>query len=152
MPKLAILDWMVLGAPPPFLDALRAMADPATTRTVVEKVSSMWSGGLTNPELLAYIDSMTTFPDEMWARAASAIAAAFETNPAPLDAIAALDVPPSTLHLYAQPGDPTYLAAQQTFASENQWFHVERLDATSHLPAFEVPDAMAEHLRGLVAQ
>lgn len=152
VPKLAILDWMVLGAPAPFLDALGAMADPATTRTIVEQVSGMWSGGLATPELLSYIDSMTASPDEMWARAASAIAAAFESNAVPLDAIAALDEPPSTLHLYAQPADPAFLDAQLAFAAEHPWFQVEHLDAASHFPAFEVPDTMAEHLRRFVAR
>lgn len=36
VPSVVLLDWMVLGAPEPFLAALAAMADPAATRDVVD--------------------------------------------------------------------------------------------------------------------
>jgi len=150
VPKLVFLDWMVLGAPGPFLDALAGMADASMTRQIVDQVSSMWTAGLDTPELLAYVDSMTAFSDEMWARAAREIAAAFAADNSPLSAVASLDDPPSTLHLYAQPDDPAFLAAQEAFAVDNRWFQVQRLNAASHFPMFEIPDAIAEHLRRFV--
>jgi hypothetical protein len=36
-----------------------------------------------------------------------------------------------------------YLAAQQSFAAAHSWFTVMRLNARSHFPMFEVPEAMA---------
>ena len=59
----------------------------------------MWLVNLDIPAL--YVASMTAAPDEMWARGARAIAAAFEQFGAPLAAVAgldpaALDRPPST--------------------------------------------------------
>lgn len=146
VPRLVILDWMVLGAPEPFLGALAAMADLAATRGVVDQISGMWRAGLDLPELDAYVTSMVAFPDDMWARAANEIAGAFGENPIPLEAIASFDPPPKTLHLYAQPADPAFLAAQEEFAATHSWFTVERLEASSHFPMFEVPDAIAARL------
>jgi pimeloyl-ACP methyl ester carboxylesterase len=61
----------------------------------------------------------------------------------PLQTLAALDPPLPVLHLYAQPEEPRYLAAQQSFAAAHPWFTVMRLNARSHFPMFEVPEAMA---------
>jgi pimeloyl-ACP methyl ester carboxylesterase len=143
VPKLVLIDWMVLGPPPPFLGALGAMADPGSTRAVVDQLMTMWSDGLDIAELSAYLETMAASPDHLWQRAAREISAAFDCGPSPLEAIAGLDGPPPTLHLYAQPADPELLEAQKGYAAANPWFQVERLDARSHFPMFEVPDAMA---------
>lgn len=151
VPSLVLLDWMVLGAPPSFLDALAGMAEPATTRSVVDQLSTMWLADLDLPVLSDYVGSMTAIPDDMWARGARAIAAAFKEFGAPVDALSALDRPPSTLHLYAQPPDPAYLDAQRRFAADHPWFQVEHLDASSHFPMFEVPDTITRHLQHFIA-
>ena len=150
VPGLVCVDWMVTGAPAPFLDALSAMATDGQTRQVVEGVTEMWLAGLDIPELTEYVMTMRQTDDDMWARAAREIRAAFEANPTPLEAIAALEPPPRTLHLYAQPADESLLRAQEAFAAANPWFEVERLDAQSHFPMFEVPKAMAERIDNFV--
>ncbi len=146
IPRLVFLDWMVLGAPPPFLDALSAMASPPTTRRVVDEVTAMWIAGLEVPALSAYVASMAASPDDLWARAAREIAGAFGRYGTPLEALAALDPPPPTLHLYAQPSDPAFLDAQRQFSQAHPWFNVERLGASSHFPMFEVPDEVVGRL------
>ena len=147
VPGLVFLDWMVLGAPTPFLGALAGMAHPASTRAVVDQVTGMWLGDLDLPALTAYVASMAANPDEMWARAGREIATQFDRFGAPLDTVATLDPPPPTLHMYAQPTDPAFLDAQRQLAAARPWFRVEKLDALSHFPIFEVPDAIADHLR-----
>lgn len=151
VPHIVLLDWMVLGAPEPFLGALASMRNPASTRQVVDQISGMWRAGLDDPALAAYVESMVAFPDEMWARAAREIGGAFDRSPVPLDAIGALDPAPPTTHLYAQPADPAFLAAQADFAVGHPWFSVERLDAASHFPVFEVPDEIAARLAAIAA-
>ena len=152
VPGIVFLDWMVLGAPEPFLGALGAMADRATTRAVVEGLTGMWLADVEIPALSTYVASMAQSDDEMWARAAREIAGQFERNGVPLENVAKLDPAPPTLHLYAQPGDPAFLDAQRGFAAEHPWFQVEKLDAVSHFPIFEVPDAIAGHLARFAAQ
>jgi pimeloyl-ACP methyl ester carboxylesterase len=146
VPRLVFLDWMVLGAPGPFLGALQDMMAPATTRAVVDQITAMWTAGLELPTLAAYVASMAAVGDDMWARAAREIAAAFDAFGSPLETVASLDPPPPTLHVYAQPPDDDYLDAQQRFAADHSWFEVSRLDAASHFPVFEVPGAIAELL------
>ena len=152
VPGIVFLDWMVLGAPEPFLGALGGMADRATTRAVVEGLTGMWLADIEIPALSTYVASMAQSDDEMWARAAREIAGQFERNGVPLENVAKLDPAPPTLHLYAQPGDPAFLDAQQGFAAKHPWFQVEKLDAVSHFPIFEVPDAIAGHLARFAAQ
>jgi hypothetical protein len=53
-----------------------------------------------------------------------------------------LEAPVAVLHLYAEPGDPGSLGAEQSFAAARPWFHVSKLEARSH-PRCEVPDEMA---------
>lgn len=151
VPRLVLLDWMVLGAPPPFRDALSVMMDRSTTRSVVDQITEMWMAGLGIPDLETYVASMAAMPDDMWARAAREIAHAFDANGTPLDALAAFDPPPTTLHLYAQPPDQSYLDAQLDFAAAHSWFRPIRLDAASHFPAFEVPDEMASFVETFVS-
>ncbi|MFP5330794.1 MAG: alpha/beta fold hydrolase [Acidimicrobiia bacterium] len=151
VPGIVLLDWMVLGAPPPFREALTAMMDPSITREVVDQIATMWVAGLDIPDLKRYVKSMASMPDSMWGRAAREIAHAFDIHGSPLHALSSFDPPPPTLHLYAQPPDPSYLEAQLDFATSHPWFRPIRLDAASHFPAFEVPDAMAGFLEAFVS-
>lgn len=142
--KIALLDWIVLDAPPPFLAALRSLQDAAQWQPTREQLFSMWLQGLDNPELAHYLrDDMGSYPFEMWARAGREIGRAYATGGSPLRALAACTPPVPVLHLYAQPEDPGYLAAQEEFAAANPWFRVSKLHARSHFPMYEVPDEMA---------
>lgn len=152
VPAIVLLDWMVLGAPPPFLQALATMSDPATTRSVVDHISEMWEAGLDLPDLSSYVASMVAFPDAMWARAAQAIGGAFGEHPVPLEALGAIDTTATpTIHLYAQPDDPGFQSAQSAYADAHPWFSVERLEAASHFPMFETPDRIADGIQRFLA-
>ena len=61
----------------------------------------------------------------------------------PLQALARLDPPVPVLHLYAQPDDAGYLAAQRSFSAAHPWYQVSKLEARSHFAMYEVPDEMA---------
>ncbi len=56
------------------------------------------------------------------------------------------------LHLYAQPGDPDFLRAQEDFAEEHEWFEVRRLEAHSHFPMLEVPEDLAVAIEEFVVR
>jgi pimeloyl-ACP methyl ester carboxylesterase len=142
--KLVLLDWLVLEAPAPFLDALRGMQSPERWRDTVDQICMVWLHGMTNSELVRYVRGVVcAYGFTMWSRAAREISAAYGKAGSPLLALASLKPPVPVLHLYAQPGDAGYLAAQHAFAAEHPWFHVRKLAARSHFPMFEVPDEMA---------
>ncbi|HXH14461.1 MAG TPA: alpha/beta hydrolase [Alphaproteobacteria bacterium] len=152
IPKLVLLDWIVLAAPPPFLGALQSLQDPAQWRQTREQLFAMWLRGLDIPELTAYVrQDMGSYGFDMWARAGREIGAAYAKAGSPLQLLAALDPPVPVLHLYAQPEDPGYLAAQQAFGAAHPWFQVAKLPARSHFPMLEVPEAMAAAIDRFVA-
>lgn len=153
IPKLVLLDWIVLDPPPPFLGALEGLQDPAHWDQVWATLRGMWKEGVDSPELSRYLDEvMGSYDFGMVARAGREIASAYACQGNPLRALAQLDPLVPTLHLYAQPADPAYLTAQQNFASQNPWFGVERLEAQSHFPMFEVPEAMAATIERFVTR
>lgn len=152
IPKLVLLDWIILEAPPPFLDALQALQDPAQWQQTREQLFSMWLHGPDIPALTGYVrDDMGSYPFAMWARAGREIGAAYAKAGSPLRALAALQPAPPVLHLYAQPDDPGYLAAQRAFGAAHPWFQASRLEACSHFPMYEVPDEIAAAIEGFVA-
>jgi pimeloyl-ACP methyl ester carboxylesterase len=153
VPGLVLLDWMVLGTPPGFADALAGLQDERAWEQVRAGLFAMWTTGLDDPQLLAYVASMGRYGFGHWSRAGREIAAAFATEGSPLAALERFEERGAacpTLHVYAQPADDAVLAAQQAYAGQHPWFQVQRLDARSHFPMFEVPDELAAAVEGFV--
>lgn len=144
IPRLALLDWLILDAPPPFLEALQGMQSPARWRATVERLCTGWLEGVDQVEVTRFVrQEMGAYGFDMWARAARSIQAAYARAGSPLAALARLAPPAPVVHLYAQPTDPAYLAAQRAFAAAHPWFRVQRLPARSHFPTLEIPAALA---------
>ena len=150
VPAIVLLDWMVLGPPPGFTDALAGLQDEHAWEQVRAGLLDMWTHGVDVPALHDYVDSMATYGFAHWRRAGREIAAAFAREGSPLAALEQLGQPCPTLHLYAQPVDDGYLTAQQAYAASHPWFEVQRLDARSHFPMFEVPDVMVRLIEEFV--
>ena len=151
VPGLVLLDWMVLGAPPPFYDALAGLQDPDSFQAVRSALFAMWTEGVTIPELDSHVGEMAEYHFPMWARAGRAISAAFAEAGSPVAVLERLEPPPPTLHVYAQPADRAFLEGQRQYASGHEWFRVHRLEARSHFPMFEVPAEMADAIERFVA-
>jgi pimeloyl-ACP methyl ester carboxylesterase len=130
---------MPIGAPPGFLDALDGLQSPAAWREVRAQLFAMWAAGVEDVAVHAYIDSMAAYGFDMWSRAGREIGHALRAQPVPVAALAELGTPCPTLHVYAQPRDDEYLAAQQAVAAEHPWFGVRRVSAASHFPCLEAP-------------
>ena len=145
---VVLMDWMVLGTPPGFADALGGLQSPAWAE-VREGLTSMWLDGLHLPALTDYVASMKAYGRGHWSRAGREIAGAFAAQPVPLQALEELQ-PCPTLHLYAQPAADEVLAAQEEYAATHPWFSVRRLDAHSHFPMFEVPEEMVRVIESFV--
>jgi pimeloyl-ACP methyl ester carboxylesterase len=151
VPAIVLLDWMVLGPPPGFLDALAALQDEQAWEQVRAGLFAVWTTGVDVPTLHDYVASMGTYGADYWRRAGREIAAAFGAAGTPLAALERLDKPCRTLHIYAQPADDAVLAAQQAYAAKHPWFRVHRLDARSHFPMFEVPDEIVRVVEDFVS-
>lgn len=152
-PKLVLLDWLVLDPPPqPFREALGGLQSQTEWERTRGELFAMWVAGVGDSAVTSYVhDDMGSYGYEMWARAGREIGAAYARFGGPLRELAVLDENVPVLHLYAQPEDPGYLAAQQAFAAEHCWFQVRKLDAHSHFPVLEAPDEMARAIEAFVA-
>ena len=150
VPAIVLVDWMVTGAPPGFLDGLSALQNEATWATVRASLFDMWTTGVSDPAVHAFVKEMGKLGFDMWARAGREIGAAFSQHESPLAFLERMTPPCSTLHLYAQPDDPGFLAAQQSYAASHPWFQVEKLDARSHFPTLEAPGPVANAITRFV--
>ena len=151
VPGIVLLDWMVLGTPPGFTEALAGLQHESAWQEVRGGLFAMWTAGVENERVHRYVASMGEYGFEHWRRAGREIAGAFAAEGSPLEALARLEVPCPTLHLYAQPDDDGVLRAQQEYAAAHPWFSVQRLDARSHFPMFEVPEEMADAIETFTA-
>lgn len=143
IPALVLLDWLILDPPPPFLDALAALQDADRWESTQKHLFAMWTSGAP-PQVVRHVrEAMGSYGFETWARAGRAIGQAYAEAGSPLTALAALEPPPSVLHLYSQPKDPGFFAAQEAFARDHPWFSVEQLGGVSHFPPLEMPGEAA---------
>lgn len=141
---VVLIDWMPLGAPEEFLNGVRRMRQPEHTREVVSALTASWQEGQDVIGLPEVLQSMRAHDDTMWARAAREISAAFADLSSPLAAFSSLDPQIPVLHIYANPPDDAYLAAQQAYADKHRWYSVHRLaNARSHFPMLEAPEEIA---------
>lgn len=150
VPGLVLVDWMVLGTPPGFTDALGGLQDPRAWQDVRGALFGLWTDGVESAAVHRYVGCMGGYGFAHWRRAGREIAASFAAHGTPLDALAGLGAPTRVLHLYAQPQDDGYLAAQQEAASRLGWFEVVRLDAHSHFPMLEDPASVAARVHEFV--
>jgi pimeloyl-ACP methyl ester carboxylesterase len=149
VPAIGLVDWMVLGAPPPFFDALAGLQSDQWAH-VRDKLFEMWSTGVTHEAVHDYIAEMRRADGAMWARAGREIAARFTSEPCPLAIVQADPCP--TVHVYAQPAAPAFLAAQEAYGAKHAWFTVRKVSAQSHFPMLEAPVEVASSLASLLAK
>lgn len=154
VPGIVLIDWMPIGAPPGFLDALGVLQDPEAWSEARARLFDMWTSCVDVQAVHDYVASMGEYGYDMWSRAGREIAQSFVRHGTPIDALAQLaeqqGIACPTLHLFAQPSDDGYLAGQRGVAAEHPWFQVHRLAATSHMPTLEVPDEIAARIADFV--
>ncbi len=144
IPKIVLLDWIILEAPAPFLTGLKALQDPQHWQQARNQLFSTWLTGVDNSEVIRFVhDVMGAHGFEMWSRSGREIGNAYAQSGSPLQKLETLKPQVPVLHLYTQPDDLEYLAAQQSFADTHPWFKVQKIAAHSHFPMIEVPDQIA---------
>lgn len=151
VPKLVLVDWFVLDAPAPFASALRNLQDPIHWEETRNRLFSSWLEGVANQEIIDFVRlRMGTFAADMWGRAGREVSAAYKKHFSPLRALERLKPPVPVMHIYAQPADPAYYQAQESFSESHPWFSVIRVNAISHFPTMEVPEEVAEAIEKFV--
>jgi pimeloyl-ACP methyl ester carboxylesterase len=151
IPRLVLLDWIVLDPPRAFLETLQTLQVPERWKSARAQLLTLWLSDA-DPEIAKQIQrTMSDYGPGMWARAAREIAAAYAREGNPLRALSALDPPTPTLHLYALPKDERYWADQAFFAKRHPWFRARRLGGKTHFPALETPEAVVSAIEEFLA-
>jgi pimeloyl-ACP methyl ester carboxylesterase len=148
VPKMIFTSWNPISTSrnplaAPFLAAMQALQDSARWRETVEQLLTMWLRGAPASVNTHIRNEMESHGFEDWARAAREITSLYSREGDPLQALSEWSPPVPALHVYAQPRAPEYLSTQESFARDNSWFAVRRLEAVSHFPMLEVPDETA---------
>jgi pimeloyl-ACP methyl ester carboxylesterase len=153
VPAIVLVDWLVLDPPPPFVTALGALQDETQWSATRDHLFSMWLEGVDNVNVNRLVrEVMGSYGFDMWARSGREISKAYRREGSPLKALAGLRPTTRVLHMYAQPSDPGFLQAQETFAASNPWFSVRKLNAKSHFPMLEVPQEMANIIETFIKE
>jgi pimeloyl-ACP methyl ester carboxylesterase len=151
VPKLVHVDWYVVPPPPPYRAVLAKLETPEWP-DARDTLFTIWTAGSESPEVANAIAVMNRHDAEMWQRSGREIASGYDRIGSPTDAWAALDPPAPVLHLYGQPQDPSFLAAQEAFAAEHPWFEVGKLSGVTHFAMLETPDEVAAAIEEFVAR
>jgi pimeloyl-ACP methyl ester carboxylesterase len=144
VPKLIHLDWMVTALSDGYLQLLRRLQDTDHWAEARDTLFRIWQAGVETAPIRTAIEVMNAQTAEMWMRSGRVIEEAYRRHGSPFEAFATLgSPPPPVLHAYGQPRDDEYLAAQQRFSTESEWFNVMHLDTRTHFSMQESPEAVA---------
>lgn len=154
VPKIVHTDWIVLPPPPEYMGLVDGLADPNGWEQARDILFHIWLEGVENEAVTRFVrDEMGGYGADIWTRSGRVIGSCLRGGGSALEALAKLDPPAPTLHVYAQPKDPGYKAAQEQFGQANPWYRIHFLEsALSHFPTFEVSGEMAESIDAFVTQ
>lgn len=151
--KIIHIDWLVLPPPQAFHDLVENIQSPNQWQQGRDQLFKIWLEGVDNSEVIDFIhNEMASYDAQMWMRAGREIGAGYAKEGHPLQALSTLKPTVPVLHLYAQPDDPGYLAAQKSFAESHSWFRVHKLSAHSHFPTFELPKEIASDVENFITE
>jgi pimeloyl-ACP methyl ester carboxylesterase len=152
MVGLVAISWMLLGAVPPYLAVLKRLRQEEGWSSARDELLEMWRGKADNPGVEEQINRMRRYGADTWRRAGREIAASYARYGSPIAVLSSFHSPLPTLHIYAQPVDPSAIEAQQEWARSEPWFEVQRVEARSHFPQFELPEHIAELIASFVSR
>jgi pimeloyl-ACP methyl ester carboxylesterase len=151
VPRLVHVDWYVIPPPPPYRAVLEQLTSDDGWPSARDKLMEIWRAGVELPEVDAALDVMRRHGAEMWMRSGREIAAGYERVGSPTSAWESLEPPVPVLHLYGQPRDDAFLAAQEEFAAGHEWFTVRRLGGSTHFAMIETPEEVASAIEEFAA-
>jgi pimeloyl-ACP methyl ester carboxylesterase len=150
VPGIVLVDWIVTPAPSALLSTLEDLRSGSDRDEAVAGLLQLWQGGVTSPELAAYLADMGAADDEMWDRAAREIENAYARFGSPLQALSGLDQHVPVLHLVPSAPGTCSFAEHRGYMAEHPWYHAAELPAHSHFPLFEAPEQAAHEVEDFV--
>jgi pimeloyl-ACP methyl ester carboxylesterase len=152
VPGIVHLDWMLIEPSAAYMQLLAELQSETGWERARDALFEIWRAGDRSPQIARAISVMNEQDAQMWMRSGREIERSYRHNGCPLRALAALEPPPEVLHGYGQPPASEYLAAQQEFAREHDWFSVHRIKAATHFSMIERPAEVAAAIEELTAR
>lgn len=153
VPATIVIDWIMTAAGPEFLAGLDGSQDPQGWRAAQQGLFDVWIGDSDHPVVRNHLDAeMAAFDYDMWALSCRVIKEAYLRWGSPLERMRALPAHPTIRHLFSQPTDPAYAAAQADFAEQNPWFSYRNLGGPTHFPTLDSPAAVAKEIAAVLAE
>lgn len=130
-----------------FVRDLRAIQDPDRWLAGRQSLFDTWIGDSGNALVAEHLErDMASFDFDMWARSCRVIADAYRTWGSPMRRMAHLDPERPVMHLYSQPIEAGYTAAQREFGATHPWFRPQYIAGRSHFPTLESPELLVDHV------
>ena len=152
VPRLVHVDWYVIPPPPPYRAVLEQLTTEEGWPGARDKLFEIWRAGSDSPEVVEALAVMRRHDADMWMRSGREIMAGYDRVGSPTSAWESLSPPVPVLHLYGQPHDPAFLAAQEDFAAANAWFSVRKLPGSTHFAMIETPEEVADAIEAFVRE
>jgi len=150
--RLVHVDWYVIPPPPPYRAVLEQLTTEDGWRTARDTLFDIWRAGVDSPEIDDALAVMRRHGAEMWMRSGREIMAGYERVGSPMHAWEDLAPTVPVLHIYGQPRDPAFLAAQEELAARHEWFSVRRLGGSTHFAMIETPEEVAHAIEAFVRE
>jgi len=148
IPRTVVIDWIMVTPDASFDQAIAELQQPDTYEKGRRDLFDYWIGATDNTDIIEHVNAeMAGYSYEMWARSGREIARAYAAWGNPMKRMAAMAEQRPVMHVFSQPFEEKYLAAQQAFARENPWFQPVKLPGRTHFPTLEQPVAVAETVR-----
>ena len=151
VPGLVHADWMLAAPSARYMEVIRQL-DSDHWAEARDTLFTIWAAGVDAPEIREVIGVMAKHGEEMWRRSGREIESSYRQYVCPLEAFGRLDPPLPILHVYGQPQDPEYLALQQRFAADHDWFSVQKVDATTHFAMVEAAQEVADTVEAFASR
>ncbi|AKE01130.1 2-heptyl-3-hydroxy-4(1H)-quinolone (PQS) dioxygenase (plasmid) [Rhodococcus erythropolis] len=140
-----VLDWLMRRPTPEFTAALLSLQDPEGWVDSCRALFHTWRPN-DSDWVESRVERAKEFGFDMWARSGRVISGAYGEHGTPLEFMKTITPERHIRHLFSTPSDSDYVAPQEAFASENEWFSYALLGGTSHFPHLEMPDRVAAHI------
>ncbi|EKF18174.1 alpha/beta fold hydrolase [Nitratireductor pacificus] len=151
VPRSVVIDWIMVTPNESFFTMIDELQDRTNWENGRSDFFGYWIGDTDNRDIVDHVNNeMAGFDYEMWARSGREIARAYRKWGNPMARMKAIAETRPVTHIFSQPFEQEYLAAQQEFAVSNPWFQPTKLKGTTHFPTLEQPRAVADTIRAFL--
>jgi len=151
VPKVIVIDWLMISAFTDLMAALRKSQEPAFWKEGRDSLFNEWLHKADCEDASRHVwDEMASFDEEMWVRSCREIEVAYAKWQSPLARIQAFAPTRPVTHIYSQPIDADYDTLQREFAKAHPWFTPTKIEGKTHFPTLESPEAVVQAISSFV--